>query len=165
MKTQHPTTKEERQSKEIRNERAFQRFGTRNPKCRECNEMNPIALTGTYPNILCYECQAKKQNRSLTELHHFAGRHNDETVVPIPGNDHRILSDMQKDWPENVLRNPKKSPLIKAAASIQGFLDFLKIIIERILGWIPEFLEKLDHLLTQQLGEAWWESEEFRGAL
>jgi hypothetical protein len=165
MKTQNLTHQKKRSSKELREERAFQRFGTRKPNCRECSETNPIALTGTYPNILCYECQAKGQGRSTIELHHFAGRHNNKTVLAVPGNDHRILSDMQKEWPENMLRNPKKSPLIKAAASIQGFLDLLKITIERILGWIPEFLEKLDLFLTQRFGEAWWESEEFQGAI
>src|SRR4051794_29597977 len=105
MKAQNSTNKDKNQSKEIRQEQAFRRLGTRKPSCRECNETNPIALTGTHPNILCYECQAKQQKRSSTELHHFAGRHNDSIVVSIPGNDHRILSDMQKDWSKNMLLN------------------------------------------------------------
>jgi hypothetical protein len=73
------------------------------------------------------------------------------------GNPHRILNSYQQGWPQETLLNPDGSPLLKAAALLRGFLDILRLIIERIFGWIPEFLESLDAWLRQTLGPRWWE--------
>jgi hypothetical protein len=116
-----------------------------------------LALSGAFPNLSCYECQAKRQGRTLIEQHHPAGRNNDEFTVPIPANDHRILSDRQIDWPLDTLRNPNASPLRAAAATLRGWLDILAELIKRILGWVPEFLEDLDDFLLERLGSGWWE--------
>jgi hypothetical protein len=75
----------------------------------------------------------------------------------MPGNDHRIVSDNQHDWPLDTLRNPDGSPLLRAAASIRGWLDILRLIIERTVGWVPAFLEALDAWLRESLGERWWD--------
>jgi hypothetical protein len=109
--------------KDARQERQLQRLGTRKPQCKMCGESDPAALTRRPPNILCYECQAKKAKklgRSSIEQHHPAGRNNDSFTVPIPANDHRILSDHQIDWPLETLRNPNASPLRAAAATLRG---------------------------------------------
>ena len=63
---------------------------------------------------------------------------------------------MQQDLPQRALRNPDSSPLLKASSSIRGFLDILRLIIDRVLGWIPEYLEKLDTSLTSLFGQRWW---------
>jgi hypothetical protein len=143
--------------KDARQERQLRRLGTRKPQCKMCGESDPAALTRRPPNILCYECQAKQSGRSPIEQHHPAGRNNDSFTVPIPTNDHRVLSDRQQDWPEQTLRNPKGSPALKAAATIRGLLDMLLELIKRTLGWIPEFLEALDDFLVERLGSDWWE--------
>src|SRR5882672_4793428 len=96
--------------REVRQEKRLKRLGTRKPQCKLCGESDSSALTDGIPNIICAECQAKKSEKSPIEKHHPAGRNNDSFIVPIPANDHRILSDRQHDWPEHTLRNPKGSP-------------------------------------------------------
>src|SRR5215510_7305001 len=138
--------------RDVRRENCLQRLGTREPKCGRCGENDPFTLTGREPDIICYECQMKVSKRSPIERHHPAGRNNDPFTIPIPGNDHRVLSDLQKDWPQETLRNPTGSPLRKAAATIRGFLDVLRLFIERLFGWIPDFLETLDGKLIELFG-------------
>ena len=137
-------------------ERHFERLGTRNPTCSRCGECDPICLTGAQPEIACYECQAQSNGKPVIENHHPSGQHNDAFTIPIQGNEHRILSESQKFWPDETFYNPNKSPLRKASASLRGFLDILRLIIERSLGWIPEFLETLDQALIKRLGKNWW---------
>lgn len=144
-------------TKEVRKEKQVRRLGARVPKCQICGESRPAALTGTATSILCYECQARSSSRPPIEKHHIAGRHNDAFTVPTTANDHRELSDRQHDWPVETLRNPKGSPLLKASATLRGWLDILRELIEHILGWIPEFLEDLDSFLIEKLGSRWWE--------
>jgi hypothetical protein len=145
---------------ELRKEKRLRKLGTRNPSCRECQETTPFALTGTAPNILCQEHRNSKDGRSQVEAHHFAGKHNHSFTVPIPANDHRVLSELQNDWPIETLRNKRHSPLIAASAALRGWLDILRILIERVLGRIPPFLEQLDQYLTNKLGEQWWQDME-----
>ncbi len=145
------------QKRELRREQHLRRLGTRDPRCVNCGETNPAALTDTAPHIICYLCQALATGRPPTEVHHPAGRHNSPVTVPIPANDHRVLSDMQRGWPESTLRNPDGSPLLVAAAMLRGWLDVLQLIIERTVGLIPPFLEALDEGLRSEFGERWWE--------
>ena len=156
MKSKETKPKLRARQSELRKEKHLRRLNDRDPRCSDCGEKEPAALTGTAPDILCYEDRIRVDGKSAIEDHHFAGRNNDELTVSIPGNEHRILSDMQKDWPEKTLRNPNSSPLRKAAATIRGWLDILLLLIKRILGWIPPFLEALDDKLTDRIGEQWW---------
>jgi hypothetical protein len=149
--------KKSEHDRRVRLEQAYRRLGTRTPRCALCTETDPIALTGTHPVILCYEHAAQQSGRSPIEQHHPDGRHNDPTTLPLPGNEHRILSDKMRDWPIETLRNPDGSPLLKAAAAIRSFLDYLVVLIDRVLVWIPPFLEQLDFYLREELGERWWE--------
>ena len=55
------------------------------------------------------------------------------------------------------LRNREGSPLRRAAAAVRGWLDVLRLIIDRSAGWVPEVLENLDQGLTTRLGPRWWE--------
>src|SRR5262245_64684053 len=127
-----------------RHEAAYRRLGTRQPKCQRCTETDPLALQGVAPDLLCAECAARQVGRSPTEKHHVAGQHNDPTKTPIPTNDHKVLSDQQRDWPTATLRNREGSPLLQAAGALRGWLDVLRLIIERTVGWIPDMLEALD---------------------
>jgi hypothetical protein len=145
-------------NKSRRKEDAYRRLGTRHPQCQHCTETNALALSGIHPDCQCYEHVRLTSGRSPVEYHHLAGRHNDPFTLPIPGNDHRVLSDLQQEWPVGTLRNPDASPLLKIAASIRGWLDILRLIIERTIGWIPTSLEQLDTILRLKLGETWWKS-------
>jgi hypothetical protein len=121
------------------------------------------SIEGPITVTLCASCHVQLQGKRLTEEHHPAGRANDPFTVPIPATEHAILSDAQYDWPRETWRNPDGSPLLAAAASLRGWLDILRLIIERTVGWIPAFLEALDALLRQQLGPRWWLLAAFKG--
>lgn len=149
--------------REMRKEAAYERLGTRQPRCSGCGELDPVALQGAHPDITCYECAARRLGRSGSEQHHVAGHNNSPTTVAIPGNDHRVLSGMQRDWPEGTLRNPDGSPLLAAAAAIRGWLDMLLLIVQRTVGPVPVFLEALDGALRKKLGDRWWENLELEG--
>lgn len=120
-----------------------------------CGETDPRCLTTSGDLVRCYACRSRAAGRPATEQHHPAGRHNLAATVPIPNNEHRILNDLQQEWPVMTLRNPTGSPLLQAAAAIRGWLDVLILIIERTIGWISPFLEALDAWLVEQLGDAW----------
>lgn len=106
---------------------------------------------------MCYEHLAVAQGCSPIEAHHLAGEHNLPVTARIPGNDHRVLNDSQVDWPLDTLRNPDRSPLLKAAAAVRGWSDVMKLVIDRVVGWIPEYLERLDGWLRLRIGPRWWE--------
>jgi len=146
-----------------RTEDAYERLGTRQPRCRQCTETNPNALMKLDDLVACHECQARKHGRSQTEAHHVAGRHNLQVAVDLPANDHRVLSDLQRDWPIDTLRNPTGSPLLKAAAALRGWLDAVNLMMDRAVGWIPRFLEWLDGQLQDAIGTRWWDAFEWDG--
>ncbi len=125
-------------------------------KCALCDERDPRALVARASRVLCYECLVAEQGRPRTEKHHFPNEDNALLIVMIPGNDHRILNERQRDWPEKTFRNPHGSPLLKASAAIRGWVDVLRLIIDRGVGWIPAFLEELDAWLSGRLGPEWW---------
>lgn len=141
---------------DTRYENRLTQLGTRAPRCSECGEADPFALTGFNPTIVCYECQCIARGRPWVEQQHPAGKANHDATVAIPGNDHRIIDDRKHDWPRDTLRNPNGSPLLRAAACLRGWLDTLHDIIERTVAWIPLFLETLDAWLQQMHGPAWW---------
>ena len=143
------------QSQQIQRERNYERLGTRSPICKNCGETHPVALTGVDPDIICYECRRMNDGKSSVEAHHIVGRHNDPATVKVDGNDHRILSDMQRIWPKETLRNPNGSLLLKIAATIRSIIDWFSMMVDRALGWIPDFLEKLDAWLREQIGPDW----------
>lgn len=131
--------------------------------CSACGETNPCALVAKTHQSICYECQNKQEGKTGVEHHHIAGRANSEVTVSIPANDHRVLSDWQQEWPASTLRNPDGSPLLGAAAALRGWLDVLKLLIDRALGWIPVCLEVLDTALCEHIDPAWWRLPAFRG--
>lgn len=107
--------------------------------------------------MICARCKRKDKGQSQFDAHHPAGEANHPMTVPIPVNDHRAeLSTAQHDWPKRTLENPYRSPLLKAAACVRGFIDTLFNLIKRLLGWIPECLEALDEKLTRFFGIDWW---------
>ena len=120
-----------------------------------CGEVDPRCLTKTDDGIQCYGCRSRDLGRPKTEQHHVAGRHNLAATVPIPNNEHRILSDLQQDWPTNTFCNLDGSPLLLASAAIRGWMDILILILERAVEWIPRFLEALDAWLRASIGPDW----------
>lgn len=138
----------------------LRRLGSRDPRCAypDCPEHNPFAFTGVLPDILCYEHRCDLEGRSSAEEHHLWGQHNSPDKAFVPGNDHRVLNDLQRDWPVRTLRNPDASPLIRIAAAIRGLLDLLYVILTGLFPLMADFLERLDQQLLIQYGDRWWDT-------
>ena len=141
-----------------RREQAYQRLGTRTPRCGApgCGESDWQCLTGRYPHILCYEHDAMAHGRSASEDQHPSGRNNEPAVIEMAGNDHRFMDSFKLDWPERTLRNPDGSPLLATSASMRSQADWYRLARERVIGRRPEFLEWLDEELTKRIGPQWW---------
>ena len=89
--------------------------------------------------------------------HHPAMKANNPATIPVPVNDHRaVLNVAQDDWPKDTRENIDGSPLLAAAGSVRGFVDTVVYLIERLVLWIADMLEKLDAYLAQKLGRKWW---------
>src|SRR3954468_19656611 len=94
----------------VRGRRQARRLGAPET-CRGCGEADLRCLTRRESGVWCYACQRLAAGALPLEKHHLAGQHNLPDTTLIYANDHRILSDMQNDWPEATMRNPDRSPL------------------------------------------------------
>lgn len=146
--------------------RKQERFGE-DGACQLCGETDVRGLrqvtlthppTGPLTVTLCAGCHVQLQGKGSTERHHPAGQANDACTVALPATEHAVLSDAQYAWPPTTLRNPDGSPLLRAAASLRGWLDILQLLIERTVGRIPAVLEQLDAALCGQIGPCYWKS-------
>src|SRR5579863_9038060 len=128
-----------------------------NAKCSECDERRPLALARKSTSVMCIEDIRKKKGYTPLDRHHPAGKVNHPATIQIPANDHRaIFNEEQQEWDPETLSNPRRSPARRAAACVKGVIGSIKFLLDKLLGWIPEFLEKLDEALTETLGEFWW---------
>lgn len=107
--------KETEISRNARRQRAIERLGCSNPACAICGENDPLVL----------------------EKHHLEGQAFGNTFVIVCRNDHRRLSDRQKDHPGKIGDPP----------------DDLEIIAHSLLGRadLSEQLAKQDREFAQQL--------------
>jgi hypothetical protein len=103
---------------------------------------------------LCADCHNQVQGKPTFEHHHFAGRKNDNFSIPIPANQHAILSDAQYDWPWETLSNPDRDPLREFAAWFRGIHDLLIHLAEWLLNWATR-LEALSKFLVNIIGANW----------
>lgn len=141
--------------KELRRSRAQRRVGI-DSKC-DCGETRPEALIPTFTPMNCARCSRKQRGHSVLDRHHVAGKANHDLTIPIPVNDHRaILNEDMQDWPEETLENPNRSPLLAAAGCIRGFCSFVFYLIEELLYWIADLLERLHAILTEKFGDRYW---------
>ena len=119
-------------------------------------------MKGSNPRV-CAACKRSSSGQTTIDEHHFAGKANSTTTIPIPVNDHRArLSVDQAKWPKSTLANPEGSPLLAAAACLRGFIDTILYLIERGMLWIVEMLEKLDEVQVKKLGPQWWANTEIK---
>jgi hypothetical protein len=139
-------SREDDERRAARREQHLRRLGARHPRCADCGESDPTALVCRGGELRCYECLARRTGRTTSEAHHVFGRHNDPGTAAVPGNMHRRLSDEQRDWPPETLRNPDSAPLREIAAALRSMLDLARVVGERA-AWMPEFLEQLDDVL------------------
>lgn len=151
------------QNAAVRREGHYRRLGTRNPTCGVCGlaDGDPSMFAGRKPRIICLQCVAHLAARSPVEAHHPAAASNDPAKVAVPGNGHAFVTDAQRDWPSDTLKNPRDSPLRWAAAWFRGCLDLLAMLIALASG-VPPVIELIDELLTSRFGERWWDTIGFR---
>jgi len=125
-------------------------------KCA-CGEDRPYALIAGSDPVTCAECKRKNEGKTTVDEHHVAGKANSPLTISVPANDHRAqLSVEQYGWPKDTLRNPDGSPLLAAAACIRGIRATIVYLLDKLLDWIPEVLEKLEAWLVKTLGPKWW---------
>jgi hypothetical protein len=129
-------------------------------KCASCPETDPIVLVEGSDPLRCYECQARGAGKSGVEADHFAGAANSPVTLRIPANVHRRRSDRQYDWPRATLENRDGNPLLKIAAMVRGWLDYLQIIVD-VLDVVPAALVALNASLVNGQGARWWEQPQF----
>jgi hypothetical protein len=121
-----------------------------------CGENRPEALIPNAKPVTCAACKRKIQGKTTMDNHHPAGKNNSPITIPIPINDHRAtLSVDQYDW-QLTLENRDGSPLLTAAACVRGFIDTTIYLIESLLHWTADLLERLDEVLIERLGPKWW---------
>jgi hypothetical protein len=140
---------------------AEHRLGTQTV-CTVCGETRPMALEPNTDPRLCTECRKEKEGITRMEYHHIAGKANSDTTIAVPANDHRArLSKNQNDWPRQTLENRERSPMLRAAANIRGFIDTVVYLAEEFLLWVAEMLEMLDDYLVEKFGPQWWHDTPF----
>ena len=86
--------------------------------------------------LLCGYCDNPLIIRyKILELHHIAGRQNNNITIPVCPNCHAILSLDQMAWPENWTKTDNP-PHIKRAIMLRGLaeLDKMKAIVLRNLS-------------------------------
>lgn len=127
-----------------------------------CGENRPRALIVRTSPIICAECKRRTKKRAIYDQHHVAGKSNHCLTIPIPVNEHQAELNVAQDlWPKDTLKNPNKSPLLAIAACIRVFVDTMRLLLDKLLAWIPEYLEMVDAFLTFYLGPKWWSSKKF----
>ena len=124
--------------------------------CERCGESDFRVLQRTDGETLCAECRLDTQGKPRLERHHPAGRHNDPFIVPIPANDHAVMSDFQIDWPEETLRNPQGDVLHRRAAWLRSNRDSLMHQAIEVETWATE-LEELADFLSDEWRPDWYE--------
>ena len=126
-----------------------------------CGEARPEALIKGSDPTICAECQRKMKGQIIMDDHHSAGEANNSATTLVPVNDHRaVLNVAQYRWPTETRENPDRSPVLAAAGCVRGFVDTVVYLIEKLLLWIPEMLEKLDAFLVKAFGQKYWVNTE-----
>jgi hypothetical protein len=107
--------------------------------------------------VLCYECSQARDGKPTVEAHHPLGQVVDpETTIPLPGNAHRAMSDLQRDRPRELATNPERDPLVWLAQMCHALKEHLTHWVER-LDAIADFLLDLARKLRGLFGSRWWE--------
>jgi hypothetical protein len=122
-------------------------------KCT-CGETRPEAFAKGKSKV-CARCKRKRRGHATMDKHHFAGKANDPTTVPVDVDDHRArLTADQLDWPRETRENPDGSPLLAAAAAIRGLVDTEVYLLETLRKHAA-ILEGIDAYLVRTQGRKW----------
>lgn len=131
--------------------------------CADCGEKRAEMLVRSSRPKRCLPCYAVKKGRKTTESHHIGAKANSPIIVEVPITDHRVLSDLQYEWPPRVVNNPDGSPVLAVAGLLSGTADFIETLIVNGIRCVVDFLCKLDAWLREQSGHHWWKGTDFDG--
>jgi hypothetical protein len=107
--------------------------------------------------VLCYECAQVRDGKPTVEDHHLLGRAVDPvTTIPLPGNAHRVVSELQRDRPPELATNPERDPLVWLAQMCHALKDHLTYWVEW-LDRVADFLLGLAKAQREKFGGRWWE--------
>ena len=152
---------EEEYRRALRHERKRGTLGGK-AACEACGETDIRTLQASGGKVLCADCRLELSGSAPVEKNHPAGRRNDSFAVEMRANEHAVFSDMQNDWPPDTLRNPKRSPLLRLAASHRATRNTLLRQAEVQLEQ-AELIEDLEKFCRRKIGEDWCrEFEVFR---
>jgi hypothetical protein len=129
-------------------------------RCSRCGCADPTPLDCRTRQgkrvLLCYECAQVRDGKRTVEDHHLLGKANDKTKIPVPGNVHRVLSDLQLDQPTALRDNPDQDPLIWLAQLCHALKGMFTYCVEW-LDRIGEWLLALSSRLRERFGTTWWD--------
>lgn len=113
-----------------------------------CSVIDPLCLTGSSEDLLCYEHRAIQQGRTPVEAHHPETKAIDPAfTVPMFGNDHRVVTVMSQTWLESI-EDVRSSSIRKDLARLSGLLDVVRQLVDRyektpdqlrrVIRWLDE---------------------------
>jgi len=102
--------------RERRKQARLERLGSNEPRCATCGETDDRTL----------------------ELHHVAGRKQDDTTVILCRNCHRKMSDDQRDHPAP--NQNSEPPHTSIGHFLLGLADMLRIIVDRLYEFGHELI-------------------------
>jgi len=117
-----------------------------------CGATHPFLLAKRGKRWLCYEHLVAARGGRLYEDHHTLPRRLDPiTVVRVPANNHRLLEEMKRDWPPEVLKNPTNDSLLRLAGEALSRADIAHLEETNARGEAA-WLLVLHRQLTYQIG-------------
>ena len=138
---------------EARAEDAFERFGTRKPRCSVpgCAGDRLAALTGTTAtsDLLRGPLHGSRGARQSSVNILPDVRSTPTWRFPWLVTDHRVMDDRKADWPPQTRLNPDGSPALQAAAYVRTVCDWLVMIVGLAAGPGRAWLEALEERMTR----------------
>jgi hypothetical protein len=127
-------------------------------QCTICGCNDPRVLQQDGKDWLCYECANCARGRPTEEAHHVLPKSVDPTVtVTVPGNMHRVLSELQRELPKAVREVAPRDPLAWVITVLSAVHDFAQTAVH-YMGAAIAWLLRLWEALKAQHGRDWWAS-------
>jgi hypothetical protein len=108
-------------------------------RCAVCGLADPAALTRSSEQWWCYEHLQEQRGQATTEQHHVLPDQLDPTTVPLPGNMHRVLSELQRELPAEVRKAATHDPLALVITIVGACRDMAAVAVQFLnaaLAWL-----------------------------
>jgi hypothetical protein len=134
-----------------------------------CAESDPLQLTGSRDDLLCYEHRSVQHSRLPVEYHHPATKNIESAfAAPTFGNDHRVLTVMSKRWIAD-LKDVKSSVVRMDLARLAGLRDVERQLVDKYGDTVERLLDVVRYFDEAKPGweqdfERWRDSKDRRDA-